>query len=76
MEEKTLKPCPFCGGEAETEFRIKKMGGNDDEVMFSVCCNVCGVRKTTSLNFPYKCGFCDVEDAICKAVEIWNWRAE
>lgn len=70
-----LQHCPFCGGLAKTEVKIVKMGGDDDQIDFGVCCTKCGVRRTVSMNFSYKCSFADVVNAMEKATVFWNMRA-
>ena len=59
-----LKPCPFCGGEAElyeSEAYNLKNGGKVDQTLWFVTCQDC-----TAL----LCG-----DLKKKAVEMWNRRA-
>ena len=55
-----LKPCPFCGGEAETK-RHKFFVGSDT---YGVVCTKCEAR--TSQFF----------DTQAEAIEAWNRRAD
>ena len=73
MEE--LKPCPFCGGIATTEVRVTQMGGETDNVDFTVVCNECGTYKTMRLKIAKKAVFLDVAKAMTQAIEAWNRRA-
>lgn len=59
-----LKPCPFCGSEAE----IVNEGGQ-----FLVGClnaDTCAISPFIILDIQ------DVENAESKAVAGWNWRAD
>ena len=62
-----LKPCPFCGGEAELKEKEYAMIGH--KVQAYVRCKVCG---TTSNYFSENIAYCANE----KAIEAWNRRAE
>jgi len=54
-----IKPCPFCGGEAEVQY------GDFGEVFVACKNNNCGGRLGTSIWFT----------TYDKAVEVWNTRA-
>ena len=57
-----LKPCPFCGGEAETVRSMRSFTCESWEVFFYVLCKGCGAR---------------VEGADeAEAIEAWNTRHE
>ena len=58
-----LKPCPFCGGEAEVRDhgRITK---RQRLPFFRVKCKECGVSRTK------------YSTTISAAIELWNERAE
>lgn len=71
-----LKQCPFCGSLPTTEVRVTQMGGNTDNVDFSVVCVNCGTFKTVRLKINKKAVFMDVEKAMSQAIEAWNKRAE
>lgn len=60
-----LKPCPFCGGEAQL---IKNEYGDNTGYAF-VICQDCGNRAK---KFSKSLDFCAVEEAI----EAWNRRAD
>lgn len=76
MKETELKPCPFCGGEAE----IKKGKINLDDYV-QVHCTKCGasIPKTLIDHLTYICGkqvrFSE-ENAIARVTNIWNRRAD
>lgn len=60
----SLKPCPFCGGEA----RLKKH--QKLEQAWYVQCNKCGVRTPNSIQVPYQ----SWKDAMKYPVNQWNMR--
>ena len=69
-----LKRCPFCGGNSKTEVRVTQMGGNTDNVDFSVVCTECGIYKTVRLKIAKTCLFYDVDKAMEQVVKAWNER--
>ena len=71
-----LKRCPFCGGLPRTEVIVTQMGGDTDNVDFSVVCVDCGISKTVRLKIAKKAVFMDVEKAMSQTIEVWNKRAE
>lgn len=71
-----LKRCPFCGELPTTEVRVTQMGGDTDNIDFSVVCVNCGTFKTVRLKIAKKAVFMDVEKAMSQTVETWNRRAE
>ena len=64
-----LKPCPFCGGEAEIRTQDRP-DGNTHYYVYIVRCKECRAR-TEDFPIAYYVHH-DVEDAI----EAWNRRAE
>ena len=60
MSEIKLKPCPFCGGEAETFYWQAHI---NDEYHLNLVCTTCGA------------GFQDVSSEK-EAFEAWNRRAD
>lgn len=58
-----LKPCPFCGGEAQLEHDFMGIGSS------YVVCKKCGL-KSVSFMRSFECS----SDA--NAVEYWNRRAD
>lgn len=61
---KELKPCPFCGGEAEISINKTKQAQTS-----VIRCSVCSCQKTM-LKYPNYKG--DIEQDI---IESWNRRA-
>ena len=59
MSEK-LKPCPFCGGNAELESSYADYVGSG---LHKIVCKVCGCQ--TNYEHPMQ-----------KAIDVWNRRAE
>lgn len=59
-DDDSLKPCPFCGGQAE-------MGENDDGANF-IECKKCG--GSTNLQYSLK------DDGRPQLIERWNSRAK
>lgn len=65
----TLKPCPFCGGEAEMVAGTYRDGGYLENTAY-VRCKGCGLRT-------YEFHECEpAEDVQRYATEMWNERAE
>lgn len=60
-----LKPCPFCGGEAEVVINKSKQGQTAN-----IHCTHCSCRKTL-LRHPNYEGIIEKE-----AIEAWNRRAD
>ena len=71
-----LKRCPFCGEIPTSEVRVTQMGGDTDNVDFSIACSSCGISKTMRLRIAKTCVFLDVEKAMMRAIEAWNKRAD
>lgn len=77
-KEKALKPCPFCGQLPTTKVEVTQMGGNKDEISFSVYCPDCKyVVKNIYLDITPSniCNFSKVEETMLKTVNAWNTRA-
>lgn len=67
-----LKPCPFCGGEAE----LRSEYSSDSGYWFRVDCNnkgCMGLTKRPSWDQVCSTGWRDIEQ---EAIEAWNTRAE
>ncbi len=62
----SLKPCPFCGGEA----RLKKH--QRLEQTWYVQCKDCGIRTANSVQPPYE----SWKTAMNYPVRLWNRRIE
>ena len=68
MSEYKLKPCPFCGGEAnkrDVSYSIKPSG---EVIHYYVECSTC-----SACGSPFDCEKHD--DPISEAIEAWNTRA-
>ena len=62
IDDKRIKPCPFCGGKAEIITNDDELRGfTDDELEYSVCCTRCSCNSGWGLS----------ED---DAVNAWNTR--
>lgn len=70
-----LKPCPFCGGEAEA--RVSPNSRSEEGMSFyEVRCKKCGVRVTgKSFNFWIVEYNPEKPQDLLSAVERWNKRA-
>lgn len=60
--ELNLKPCPFCGGEAEL---------NSTQAIASVRCKFCGACTKLFIRYPI-----DEADHVQAAMNKWNHRWE
>lgn len=73
-----LKPCPFCGGKP---LDPEVSSGSDERCGYNfnvvVECGSCGVTVTTASKQD-KAGWCieSPQDAITRAVELWNRRTQ
>ena len=70
-----LKRCPFCDGLPLTKVQVTSMGGDSDQVDFSVICENCGTHKTVRLYINKYANFTDIEKAMIQVNEKWNTRA-
>lgn len=61
-----LKPCPFCGGEAEIKERFRR--GTANRKMFWVECKACWVAQYHGNDGGY--------NTRAKAADAWNRRSE
>lgn len=62
----SLKPCPFCGGEARLRKHYRL------EQTWYVQCNQCGIRTTNSVQAPYE----SWKTTMNYPVRLWNRRVE
>lgn len=69
MEDKKLKPCPFCGAKAE----IKESGHGHDVIAAYALCEGCGA---TGKEFTYGYMSGRHQEAHDAAAEAWNKRAK
>ena len=76
-----LKPCPFCGGEAEYLIQSHSASGNDRGWMFGIRCKKCNVT-TPKRNFELVARLCEdgqihiTKDERGEAADLWNGRAD
>lgn len=76
-EEKTLKPCPFCGSEPNS--CLRQSTGEDGSVYYSyheIACEnrECGMMPLVSVNLEEQDGDNPWEQAVEKAIDAWNRR--
>ena len=64
-----LKPCPFCGGEAEIERTTRCMITAEIRIF----CTKCGATVRNWEKTFWHVGYFDTEE---EAIEAWNRRAE
>lgn len=69
-----LKSCPFCDYYPTTEIKVTKMGGDEDQIDFSIVCRECGVSKTVRLKLGKSAVFMDAEKAMGEVIKAWNTR--
>lgn len=72
MTESKLKPCPFCGGEAEFIYKFLSPHDMDNKMLVRVRCKECFAQSPYKANPKYHGWF----DAINKrkAAYAWNRR--
>lgn len=64
-----LKPCPFCGGEAEIRNDTRQDGNHYYSVIY-VECSKCGARTLEKISDGYFDEYCSNEEI----AELWNAR--
>ena len=69
MDKPKLKPCPFCGGEAEITEVIDRTPRNLEPVGFGVKCDQCGIIVA-----KIDCGVTDWFETDEEAAKAWNRR--
>ena len=67
MNMNELKPCPFCGGEAEVIRSTRSMCYEE----YRVGCGKCGAMVKNFSNPLWKVSYFDTE---AEAIEAWNRR--
>ena len=70
----TLKPCPFCGGEAKTLVAYDRVGGDAFVISTYVTCGSCGISKRRSADMK-NASFEEWEITFEKTIADWNVRA-
>lgn len=81
MAENTkLKPCPFCGGEAQFKTISNKSGNQSVGFEFEISCVKCGIMlpKRYSIEFQLSNSgeIKPITDHRMTATEAWNRRAD
>ena len=77
IDDRMLKPCPFCGGRATLELVEVDEAFTFTDLYYTVICTKCGLRKGR-YGIPKFPEFCEAEDTDAKmtAVAEWNRREE
>lgn len=81
MSEPKLKPCPFCGGEANVEqTACGKRDLSSVELRFAICCKKCGASAPNAngyiaMNLSSNGEFNVWHDDRNPAIAAWNRRA-
>lgn len=68
-----LKPCPFCGGEADLHWRSE--GRRERRIFVYAACDICGAQTRTfeTTTDPDSEDFWDCLEAQ-RAMKLWNSR--
>ena len=66
-----LKPCPFCGGEAEIRTTYRELETHDVPIYSYVRCTKCFAQ---TYEFPYKNTDRTGTKPVDSAIEAWNRR--
>ena len=74
MNNKELKPCPFCGEAPTTAVNYYRCGGGELELKFSVICPNCKTSKGIYKEVEGK-EFETYIEAMNLAITAWNRRA-
>lgn len=70
MKKIELKPCPFCGGEAEIKTEIECCGREENRRTHFVRCKMCGAKSPSQAEYAMHPDCCKI---IVK--NKWNKRA-
>ena len=73
MDNNELKPCPFCGNNAESIVDYDQCGGKTLMMSAYVRCTVCGVNRRVKFD-AYEKPFSVFTDAFGKVIDAWNQR--
>ena len=74
-----LKPCPFCGGEAESGVKFRESCGSDITLVALAGCKECGVwkgRRFIASSRTSMIPFSEYLTAFNDAIVLWNRRAQ
>ena len=72
-----LKPCPFCGGEAELSTRSGKRKGAKFQIRCRIACSKCHIGiADRNVTRREEGKTIIVRDGCAKCIEAWNRRSE
>lgn len=75
-----LKPCPFCGGDAEFETKSNLSSHSEVGFDFAVKCSDCGIELPGTYRITFILGMSGqlrtIVDEREKAMDEWNRRAD
>ena len=75
-----LKPCPFCGGQAQIDIKKNGVQENISYIKFSIMCEECGAGPNRYFQYTrmstrnFYGDFEIIEDGLKEAIEWWNRR--
>lgn len=64
-----LKPCPFCGGIAESVVYVMH-----ESLNFTIRCGKCRCEKNITKHIPISCEFVNITKAMEDVITLWNRR--
>ena len=72
-----LKPCPFCGGEANIKTLSNSYSGGEFRTTFKVYCEKCDISFKGDSVFKIRNGYPEIiEDGYLAIKEKWNRRVD
>lgn len=77
MSKCELKPCPFCGGQAEITKTGTGYSSGEFSATYEVGCKSCKIRFRGTSYFVIKDGTPTISiDGYKECIELWNRRAK